>query len=183
MHFRHLCRKCSGSPYEKMKRLTAILFLISSLFVPTSYSQQGAVTIGFMWEIMSRGGFTLGYNLTDDVGIEFHLGGAPHVMTYGATAKIRIADSKDDQYALVGLTRMMFDSPHGRETPWYNGLNLGYRYEFGGGGRQTAYPVEIGFCPILWETPRGTNAITTTNSLPCSAFIGGGIQWSTKEAK
>ena len=145
-------------------------------------AQEGAFTIAFMWEIVSRGGLIVGYNVTDDVAIDLHLGAVPHVVTHGVTARIRIEDGIDnDEHVLVGLTRMSSSRP-GREQPWVTGLNLGYRYELGADGDAGTYPLEIGICPILHRPTSGTNEVAATEyKPPFTMFLGAGAQWSSEE--
>ena len=90
-----------------------------------------------------------GYNVTDDIGIEAHFGGAPHILTYGLAAKIRLKDGENDHFALIGLTRVgAFDKSQPRGS-WATGINVGYRYELKAGTKKVSYPVEFGICPLL----------------------------------
>jgi len=163
-----------------MKKIIIALALLAT--GASSQAQEGAITLSFVWGIISRGGFMLGYNVTDDVGIEAHLGGVPHVLTYGLTAKLRFEDGDDDQFALLGITRVGGTHP-ARNTSWATGINLGYRYEFNADGCQTTYPFELGICPLVWRPNDNTNETSTSSWPPVTAFFGGGVQWASKESK
>ena len=162
-----------------MKRIVTALLVL--WLTATCHAQEGAITLSFVWGIISRGGFMVGYNVTDDVGIEAHLGGAPHVLTYGLTAKLRFEDAEDDQFALVGLTRVGGTHP-ARDMSWATGINLGYRYEFNADGSQTTYPVELGICPLISRRNTSTNETFKSSWPPVTAFFGGGVQWASKES-
>ena len=162
-----------------MTRFLAILLLTNACL--TAQAQDGAFTVAFMWEILSRGGLVVGYNFTDDIGLECHVGAVPHMLTYGFTTRVRVDDDDNDQHLLIGFTRL--SGTRGEEQrAWLNGLNLGYRYELGADGDQVTYPIEAGVCPILWQSPRGTNDVANTEMLPFTVFVGAGVQWSSKES-
>jgi len=157
-----------------MKKMIVVMCL--TCIGQSIQAQEGTFTVGFLLEMTSKGGFIFGYNLTDDLGVELHFGTVPGTITYGVTAKVRIREVGNDQYALLGLTRFTGTLPH-TEVPWHTGLNIGYRYEFRSKKYQRVYPVEIGVCPTLWTTSRDPDKDSDFNYVPFSIFIGAGVQW------
>ena len=134
-----------------MKKIIFLLLLFG--FSPTCHAQEGSFTFGYVWGFMSRGGFMVGYNVTDDVGIEAHLGGVPHFLTYGLTAKIWLKDGDNDHFTLIGLTRIGAYNKSQPRGSWATGVNIGYRYELKAGTNKVSYPFEIGICPLLDRPP------------------------------
>ena len=176
----------------------AIISLIFFWLIPTCQAQEGAVTVSFIWGVMSRGGLMVGYNITDDVAIEAHLGGAPHTYTYGVTTKIRLKDRNTDHFALVGLTRVWSGYPK-RESVRATGINLGYRFEFNTDRGDVSYPLEFGICPLLTKKvipsdqeeeesdtdppkadPNTNSPKNEPDGIPLTGFLGVGVQWSSK---
>jgi len=139
----------------------------------------------------------VGYNITDDFSVEAHLGGGPHFLTYGLTAKIRLKDRNTDHFALVGITKIYSGS--NKVSVRATGINLGYRFEFNTDRGDISYPIEFGICPILTEKfipsdqeqeesdtdplkddPDSDPPQNEPDYVPFAVFIGGGVQWSSK---
>ena len=155
-----------------MKRLFVFLGFSMCLSGPSS-AQEGAVTLGYMVEFMSRTGFIVGYEFTDEVGVELHLGSTPlNRFTYGASMKYRFDSDDEMHYALAGVTRIKGDPRLGHKLT--TGLNFGYGYEFASSSDQHwRLPVEAGFGPVL--------TTTVEDRFPLVGFAGFGGKWYSKE--
>jgi hypothetical protein len=166
-----------------------VIIIVFFALIPICRAQEGAVTFGYILGGVSKGGFIVGYNLTNDVAIEAHLGGLPHVLTYGLISKIRVKDGDNDHFMLVGITRIIGHNPK-KETFRATGMNLGYRFELHADGGDLSYPFEFGICPFLKISNTTSNQQKEgsdsdpqkekPDTMPFTIFLGAGIQGSTE---
>ena len=95
------CNKQERHIAFPMKKIFFLLIILS--FKP-SFAHEGFFTFGYSWGVMSRGGFYLGYNFNKNKAVEFHVGGVPHVLTYGLSLKLKPLNKNDQFYLICGLS-------------------------------------------------------------------------------
>jgi len=172
-------------------------FLVTPLllfYVQVGFCQKGAVAIGFNWELLSRGGYTIGYFVSNNLSIEAHLGGVPHVATWGLSAKYKPSSEHPSLNLIFGVANVTFfghvrDDSLGKK--FYNnvsiyGLNLGFGKEINFRNPRWKMPVELGIFRgfylsakrIEMETRKSkTVKLPKQDMLSWSGFAGFGAIW------
>ncbi len=89
-----------------MKSLFLFL-LVFLMLISSAFGQKGAITFGFNWEAISKGGFTLGYFFTDRFSIEAHFGGVPHIFTWGLSGKFKPFKEHNKLYIISGISKII----------------------------------------------------------------------------
>ncbi|MGB3341429.1 MAG: hypothetical protein WBB37_08110 [bacterium] len=174
------------------------LILLSAILVSFSFAQKGAVTLGFNWEVFSRGGLTVGYNFLDDFAVELHAGGLPHIFTGGLSLKYQPLDA--NSYFISGIAVLLTNSHQSDSLSntifWENtflGVNTGYGYEVNIKDNRWKIPIEGGVFLPVWVMRRKWTAVRASEmwvqkdeevgkgwfSIPIP-FLGFGIIWYSR---
>ncbi len=178
----------------KKSFLVVALLLFS---VQLGFCQKGAVTIGFNWEGFSRGGFTIGYFVSNNLAMEAHFGGAPHFGTWGLSAKYKPSSEYSSLYLIFGAANVI-SFGHIREDSsgkkFYNyfsgyGINVGFGKEINFKNPRWKMPIELGVFRSFYLSakrieiePRKVQRIKMSNkdALFLLPFLGFGMTWYSR---
>ncbi len=138
-----------------MKKLSFLIIITFILLTQKSlYAQQGTFSIGFSLGLITKGGLSFGYSITDKILIEFHYIAEPRMSANGIALRIYpITDNYNSYfiwgYSFFGSSLSYFNKDTlgleiTNKTESFEGFNFGIGNEFNLNKSNLKMPIELG---------------------------------------